>query len=466
MKSLPGGGPPRRLTLAEAEAMTTRDRRRIILLSVGALLLLGVYFTAQTMKPTEEDKSAGLPTNLAAQEESVYTMPFEDHQVLETILDATDDQRLALSGEALDSLLKYSVILGPRNYDALGARGLTSEVAAEFEATPSELRLDPLRVRGRLVWLGASSTQDVAVGERHLAAVELEEGGFAHLAFMRPTDLTIGEFVRLDGLFLQMYSGMADGELRGGPLVVGRQLRPSFATTEVLAHQDLVELLREEVRDDSVGEQQGEPHEALWQLMSFAALGADDIDWAAAPELDNEALALMSNDGTFFRGQPFRLAVCQNLATWTEVTGENSLRLDRISRGWIGNTTWKEPAPVVQFISPMDLGDLQDRKTNRLVTGKAFFLKNVHYTRSDGKSTALAPLFVVAELELFVPVPNRTPEFVLLAVLVGTILMIVMIFFLVRADSRSSRELQMEMMRRRRERRAREEQSEATPQGS
>ena len=105
MKSLPGGGPPRRLTQAEPQAMPKRDRRRIVLLSVGALLLLAVYFTAEAMKPAPEDQGADLPSGQTAQDEAVYTMPFEAHAVLDSILDSTDEQRLVLSGEALDTQL-------------------------------------------------------------------------------------------------------------------------------------------------------------------------------------------------------------------------------------------------------------------------------------------------------------------------------------------------------------------------
>ena len=155
-----------------------------------------------------------------------------------------------------------------------------------------------------------------------------------------------------------------------------------------------------------------------------------------------------------------------SMGIWTETAGENAMRLERVSRGWIGNTTWKEPAPLIQFISPADLGDLQDRAVNRLVTGQAFFLKNVTYKPAGGKSLAMAPLFVVSNLERFVPVVDRTPEYILFGVLVGTILMVVLIFFLVRADSRSSKKLQEELVRRRRERRARSDQTEATPQSS
>jgi len=241
------------MTLAEAEAMTVRERRRIIILGVGALLLFGAYLTAQVNKPPAEDKAADLPTGADSQQApSVYTLPFESPEVLESIRDATPDDRLALSGEALDSLLKYSVTLSRPNYESLGGRLLTADVAAELAEAPGEHRLDPLFARGLLLRLTAVSTEDLAVRERQLAAIELEGGGIAHLVFLRPTELQVGEFVRLDGLFVQQYRGMVDGDLREGPLLAGNQLLPSFASTVELSHEDLVQSLRQAVEDDTV----------------------------------------------------------------------------------------------------------------------------------------------------------------------------------------------------------------------
>ena len=81
--------------------------------------------------------------------------------------------------------------------------------------------------------------------------------------------------------------------------------------------------------------------------MAFAKQRADDIDWDATIELDNEQLGLMSNDGTLFRGQPFRMHICQNLGTYMLSVPENGLRIPKVTEGWIGNTTWKDPAPLV-----------------------------------------------------------------------------------------------------------------------
>ncbi len=463
MKTVPSGAPTRRLTLAEAEALARRDRRRIVLFTVGALLLAGAYITAQYTQSDGDEFDADLPARGTDEDTVVYTRPFEAPAVLETIRDATAEERLSLSGEALDELLKYSVTLQTGNYDALGVRVLDGTVAAELASALTEHRADPLRVRGRVVRLTAVATEDVAVGERQLAAVELDGGGWAHLAFLRPpVGIELGDHVRMDGMFAQLYVGMADGELREGPLVVGNQLVPSNPRIEAKEHEALCADLRL-VKDDTVEDHFGEPFDALWDLMAFAAARADEVDWSKVQSIDKDLLNLIASDGTFFRGQPFQLVVCRNQDTWTESADENPLRLDRITRGWIGNTNWRQPNPLVQFIAPFDWKDMEDVEAKRLVTAKGFFLKNVSYTRRDGKSLAIAPLFVLSSLEEFVPVPDRTPEYILMGVLAGTILMIVLIFVLIRADSRSSKKLQAELVRRRRERRAR---TAATPQGS
>ena len=86
MKSLPGGGPPRRMTLAEAEAQTRRDKRRILVLAIGVLPLAGAYITAQVTKPEPEDLGETVPTGPTA-DEPVLTLPFESTDVLDTIRD-------------------------------------------------------------------------------------------------------------------------------------------------------------------------------------------------------------------------------------------------------------------------------------------------------------------------------------------------------------------------------------------
>ena len=488
MKLTPSGGKHRRMTLAEAEAQTARDKRRILILGLASILLFGAYIGTRLKISNSKEQDANLPAIGQEQVEKVYTLPFEDDAVLATIHDGSAEERSSLAGQAVDALLKYSVTLAPRNYEALGIRDLTPELVAELLASPQEHRKNPLRIRGELIALRTMPSSDPAVRVRQLGTIRLDDGQTlqgrealqgeealqggegetqeapdvtVHVVFLKPTDLEVGSYVRMDGLFVQAYRGLVDGEPREGPLVAGNRLIPSQPLIRPLPHDELVALLRDRVKDDTIEERYGEPNE-LWDLMAYAASRATEIDWSSAEVLDNEKLGLLCNGGTFFRGQPFRFGISRNLGIWTEDPGENPLHIGRISRGWLTNSQWRAPTPLVQFISPLDLGELQDREVHRLVTGKGFFLKNVVYERADGRSTAMAPLFVVSELEDFIPPVNRTPQYILMGVAAGTILMIVLIFFLVRADSRSSRKLQEDLVRRRRERRLRSERNKAT----
>jgi hypothetical protein len=469
MKSVPSGNKSRRMTLAEAEAMTRRDRRRMIVMSIGAVLLLVAYFGAKFRGGDPQPKVNPYPTAEITQEPvEVYTRPFESEAVLETIVDGTEEQRLVLAGQAIDELLKYSITLQERNYDAIGVRVLDQAVASELLADPAANRVAPLRLRGRLARLTAMNTDDVAVGERQLATLELDDGTWAHLAFLKPPGeqvsggLGLGDHVRMDGLFTQVYRAEVDGEFREGPLVVGTALMPSTAPIVAAEHEALCEELRSNVQDDTLTDQRGQPFDELWALMAFARDRADEIDWEAAPELDNDVLQLISNDGTFFRGRPFRIPISRNQGSWVERAPENGLRLDKLTTGWVGNTVWKSPSPVINFVAPANMPELSNEAANRLLTARGFFLKNVYYEKM-GSAPGKAPLFVFTDIQLFVPQVDPTPRLLLMGVVGGTLAMIVLIFFLVRSDSRSSKQLQEEMVRRRRERRARAE-AKTSPQ--
>ncbi|MDA1265369.1 MAG: hypothetical protein O2816_09865 [Planctomycetota bacterium] len=459
MTPIPGGSPARRMTLAEAEAQTARDKRKIIILAVGTLLLFGAYMSQQLGGPKEQDLSNDLPMGRPVAE-VIHTLPI-DSEVLEAVADATADQRLIMSGEAVDLVLKHSETMRAANYDALGAINLDARSSAELLSAPAEHRGDALRVRGVLLRLGGAATPDPAVKDRQLGAVELEDGTLTHIAFLRePRDFAIGDFIRLDGLFVQAYNGPGKGGLlTEGALVVGNQLQGSRPSLVGKDHAALAIELREKVKDDTIDHRLEQPFDELWDLMAFARERKDDIDWSTALELDNEQLGVLSNDGTLFRGQPYVLNICQNMGTWVEAAEENGLRIPKVTYGWIGNNTWKDPAPLITFIAPFEAPELQDRKQNRLVSAKGFFLRNHAYNKRDGKSAAIAPVFVLSEIKPFVPPTNHTTTYILIGVVVGTALMILVIFLLVRADSRNSTKLQEELTRRRRERRARAEAS-------
>jgi len=254
---------------------------------------------------------------------------------------------------------------------------------------------------------------------------------------------------------VQLYRAEVAGEWRDVPLIAGRSVTPSYPHCDAPERADLLAFLLRNVTDDDVGEVTGVPHEPLWQLMAYARERADEIDWETDDqifELNSDNLNLISKNGGFFRGRPCTLPISGNLGIWTESAGENCQQLDRVTTGWIGNFTWKGSAPVIKFIAPHDWPGLTDRYgTSRLVTGKGFYLKNIIYKKANGEP-GRAPLFVMSELTPFIPPVSHTTQYILFGVLVGTLLMIGLVWFLLRQDRRQSAKLQADLVRRRRAR--------------
>ncbi len=470
MSSLPGKQ-RNRMTLAEAEAMGRRDRRRILLLAIAVVVLGAGYFGTRMMSSADDAEDQGFPMggDEGPDGPQILTLPFDDDELLAQISDGSPETRLIPSTEPLEGLLKYSVTLQARNYEALGIREVDAAVAEELASDPASHRVEALRLRGRLARLVTHKSDDPAIGERHMGSIELEGGGWGHFACLRPVEMAVDDYVRLDGVFAQILRAEAAGEMREGPLVAGRELMRSYEVLPAPTQEELWMQLLREVTDDELKQQSGIPHEAQWALMAFAAERAEEIDWDEAPEVNSDLLNTIAQGGDFFRGKPMRLPICGNLGAWTEEAGENPLRLERVTRGWIGNNTWRGSTGVIQYLGPFDKPELADHDGEaRFVVARGFFLKTVFYERVDGRP-GRAPFFVMSSVEAFDPPLDPTTRQILWGVLVGTVVMIVLIFWLLRRDARSSKELQAELVRRRRARRDRQaaaEAGESPPQDS
>lgn len=461
------------MTAAEVEALTKRDRNRIVLLAIAAVLLgagyFGTRYAVSDETPAVPDETPALATGEEPLE-NVYTMPFEGDEILAGIQDATPQQRLSISDEALDSLLYYGMTLQPRNYEALGVRELDASLAAAIAADPAAHRVQPYRVHGWLEHVGKRRRSEKL--EEHYGSLRLEDGSYAHVAFVAPPDgggVEVGAFVRMNGVFVQMLRADVGGEMREAPLLAGRTVVPSVPQCSATEPETLRAELIREVDDDQLDDVSGIQDGPLWQLMAFARQRAEEVRWDETLELDNALLNQLVRDGEPFRGVPMRVPISGNLGCWTEDPGENCLRLDRVTKGWIGNFTWKGAAPVIQFVAPFDRPELKDRYgAARLLTAEGFFFKNLYYLQHNG-DPGRAPLFVMSDVEIFTPTVDPAPQAILWGVLAGTLLIIALIVFLLRMDRRSSARLQEELTRRRRARRAKSEVAggnEASPETS
>ena len=151
-----------------------------------------------------------------------------------------------------------------------------------------------------------------------------------------------------------------------------------------------------------------------------------------------------------------------NLDTFSRSIGDNPLGLERITEGWIGNMTWKGSVKAIRWFAPFERSGMLRKKIgddHRYVTARGFFFRNHVYDNAKGQP-ARAPIFVLSDLEVFqVPADPNVRLFSWLIV-VGTILVMLVIFLLLLADRRKSRALYQDMVRRRRARR------ESAPDGS
>ena len=154
---------PRRMSPAELEALTRRDRNRIIVLTLGAVVLgVGYLVTLFAGDRAREREAAEEPMMEARTnpEEQVIVPAFDDIDLLDAIEDSTEEQRLSISDEALDGLVFYSSMLLPRHFDQLGVTSLDAEMVSELQANPGEHRGEAYLARGMIVDLGRRQRSD------------------------------------------------------------------------------------------------------------------------------------------------------------------------------------------------------------------------------------------------------------------------------------------------------------------
>jgi len=476
-----------RMSKEEAERLARRDRNRLIVMAVGVVLLGGAYLFAQYQADRSEERqedelSARVaddrPTDTETSDD-IYVPPFEAEEVLAEIDDSTAPGRETLEPRALEVAFDYARRVSQEaTLDAMGMRVLDAAVQQEISSAPAEHRLAPLRVRGRVV-AARRRPRDGAPTETEdwIGTLETDDGRSVHFLVARGPvqanglrSVARGDYLRLDGLFHALYSSPVERE--GGfeavtaPLVLGRDLTPTPPPmTEELA-RELPALA--DVEDDSIDDitPPEDFEDAFWQLMGKARLLDGEVDWESAPELSPELLAEMFEDGDDLRGMAVTIPVSINMDTFTRRVGDNPLRLERITEGWIGNTTWKGAVGLVRWYGPFsERGMMREELSNeddRYVTGRGFFFRNHVYDTSTGQP-ARAPVLILSDIEVYTIPPDPNAALIGYAVLGGTIGLAGMIFLMLMSDRRKSKALYEDMIRRKRARRARGEGGGAAP---
>lgn len=468
-----------RISKEEAARMAQRDRNRIIGLAIFAALVAGLYLysanDAATKREQQDAELAGATPNRELKAEDIKVIPFDRPEVLETIKDATEAEQELLQTEPLKVVFDYARLQPGAALKALGLRDLDPVDVAELGANPSAHRLEAFRARG-VILEASERPRPNGLGNDWLGSMRMLSGDVVYfLVGAAPKQpggerlIEPGDYLRVEGLFYGLYRTALEAETGegaqavSGPLLVGAKASPSTAPMDKEVAREMPSLSA--VMDDSIGEihDKSEFAQAQWELMGHALMHGDNVDWEAAPELTSELLRAVYDDGDAFRGKPMRVPVSINMDANALGAGDNALRIEDYTDGWIGNILWKKPAHVVHWYGPFKRTDLL-RDTlvdqNRYVTAKGFFFRNEVYTTSQGEP-ARTPLFVMHSVDIFTPEADPSVAWFAKGVLALTIGLIGLIFLLMRADKRKSAALYEDMLRRKRARR--ETTKEVTP---
>lgn len=450
---------PQKLTLAQAEAMAARDKRRMIIMGVGALLLGVSFFVVKSQAPAGDEQRQHLDGHsgeelVAATE--LYVPPFKDRTPLEGITDATQEQRLVVDANALRSVLRYSLALTTEHFVAMGLASMDAEAAAALQASAADRRLDPFRVRGEITDLRERSTEGASGGRAWFGTLRTEADVDVHFVVDHDparNEVKQGSFARLDGLFLQLHRTEIGAEWIDAPLLVGRSLSSSHPLLTLDEHLYTPALVG--LTDDNINVHTGVPYDAQWELMAKVTQDTGQIDWDNAPTLNAVLLNKIFENGDDFRGKPFIVPISKNMDTRTVTErDDNPLHLDSVSAGWIGNYAWKGQAGLVQWVGPFVDERLHDWKNSaELISGRGLFLKNVLYEARDG-NPGRAPYFVMQSIQVHTPVIDPAAALLLKGVFAGTVFLLGLIIWLLRRERKGAAKLQEELTRRRAARRA------------
>jgi hypothetical protein len=433
------------------------EKRRLAILIAGFVVVAGALLTTLYKAGTPGERAAPQPVlDETRVSEPLLAVPELDLARLEReIADSDPADHVVLESAAADLVLDAARRYTPRHYTELAAPELDAERSAALCADAPAARGKPFTARGRIV--GLRPRAGAAHEDQFLGRLELEDGSAVHFLVLAVPEGAneIGGFVRVDGLFLKVYSTedeLAPGTWQPGPLLVGARAERSFPSFGTVTQLDLS--LFDDLEDADlsaqppriVPETQAEP---FWHVMAFARdLPPDALDWSQAPTLDQRLIDELLADPVPHRGMPVRIPISRLQDGRVRLAGENPARMTRTMQGWIGNNTWKS---VIQFRTPVLRPDL---RIADLVYGRGFFLHLFSYESSQ-RGLRVAPVFVLQSLEQHVP--ESSPALLQISLFVAGVALFLGILFVVlaRRDKRQASAFHDELVRRRRQRRTR-----------
>lgn len=436
------------------QGISTHEKRRLLVLTVGASIV-GIAILIGFLKSQQGD---GSPVAGGDGPQFVETVvaPEIDRAALDALVeDDAPDERVVLESAGLDALQSIVRNITPGQYEALGLRELEERDRDALRADPSAARGSAYRVRGRVHEL---RTRSRAGGQEHIVRLQLEtppeaaEEYATLVARTIPTPLLEGDFVRMDGLFLKLFSDeshVESGVWLEGPLLVGRE-----AVRSVAAFDQVDPSVFFDIQDDAVTADGPLPDPAdsipftpLWNLMAFAQdVPEGAVDWESATVLDELALRELAENPAEQRLRPYRIPLKRIQDAYVRAAQENPARIERYTEGWLGDVTWSN---VVRFFGPFEEYEAESAD---YVNARGFFFKNHAYVSHD-RGLRTAPVFVLESLEVFTPEPAPIYGKIVNGIFIGTLIALAAFVALVTLSGKRSRALRQDVVRRRQERR-------------
>ncbi len=429
------------------------EKKRFVGMGVAALVLLAgmAYMASSTRKRDDAPRTPSANATPRPQfVETVEKLPIDGSRWNELVRDSSSAERVLLEGPALELALETASKLREQHFEAMSGIEPTPQDLQRLVGDPASSRAVLMRLRGHVeqleevpsvqarpsYWRGRLRLEN---GERVLfAAREVSESGVFE-----------GSFARVDGLFLKLLRNQTDQGGIEAPLFVGSLLRRSYPKLAPVTELDASVGMG--VVDDTIDEAMGLQPEEYWRLVSYVSnLSPDSVDWERAPLLDREFVAALAEKGENYRFRPVRIPPCTVLDIWSQAQGENPLRIERLTEGWLGLQTWIGPTNgVVYFSTPAAPNGI---KRGDLVVANAFFYKHYAY-ETDRGALAIAPLLVVSSIQPSLP-PDQSAWRMMLVVFGSSLVgLVALLLFLSRRDRMRSERLDADLIKRRRSRR-------------
>ena len=446
-----------------------RDNSRVVAIGVLLAVVMFVFFwpRAEPRRPDFNDAQSG-PIKVA--------VPTLDRDLLATVRDDSSESRLLIEPAPLSHLLEKSMGVVPTVAEALGRPAEPIPIPV-LQSSPESYRGAWLWYSGRLRYVSLGKSGHPVEGYKvyeGFVETDLADGTSGVVMFRTSRldpDARIGEWVRVEGFFMKLRDSHVLPEAERAPLLVGpdivaefqpwppvEELDPTrfesvhdgrFAKGET--REQRFEILDEE---DATADLESSQGEGLWHLAAYARRkrgGPKDTlpEWRLHPPFVKPEQFEQAAFTDVPRGTPYRLLGTFVMSRWS-AAGPNPIGVSHWSTVWVQSPDLGGkllPVWIPKKIEGFKFGDTLEVRS--------YYFKRLLYERRSGDGgKVLTPVFVAADLDRFVALPEGALTMAVKYGFAALVAGVIGLFYLMsRHDKRQREQHEDRMNRRRRERR-------------